>query len=274
MPTLTVTKTYDDGQVLNESDLDAIKSSIETFINSTKLDADNIQVAAIVDDVVAAMDAANANAIAALMTATGADAIGDAMTSAGADLIGASMTATGANAVASTMTSTGADAIGSDMTSTGANAIASARTRETGTTVAAGGVARSASSGTFNTTSTSATDATNLSVTITTTGKPVRIELQQSTSSGGLIALQSLASTTSAIAQLRILRGVTDIGNQFFQFSGITNGIIGYPPGSFSMTDTTVQGSAGTYTYKLQASVNAADQKISITNCNLVAYEL
>lgn len=47
MPTLTVTKTYSDGNVLNESDLDAIKSSIETFVNTTKLDADNIQDSAI-----------------------------------------------------------------------------------------------------------------------------------------------------------------------------------------------------------------------------------
>lgn len=43
MGTLTVTKTYNDGQVLNESDLDNIKNSIETFFNTTKIDGDNIQ---------------------------------------------------------------------------------------------------------------------------------------------------------------------------------------------------------------------------------------
>lgn len=43
MPLLTVTKTYADLQVLNESDLDNIKNSIETFINITKLDEDNLQ---------------------------------------------------------------------------------------------------------------------------------------------------------------------------------------------------------------------------------------
>lgn len=43
MATLTVTKTYDDSQVLTEADLDGIKTSIETFVNSTKLDSDNIQ---------------------------------------------------------------------------------------------------------------------------------------------------------------------------------------------------------------------------------------
>jgi microcystin-dependent protein len=43
MPTLTITKTYQDGNVLSEADLDNIKDSIETFINVTKLDDDNLQ---------------------------------------------------------------------------------------------------------------------------------------------------------------------------------------------------------------------------------------
>lgn len=43
MPTLTVTKSYSDGAVLNASDLDDIITSIETLINTTGLDDDNIQ---------------------------------------------------------------------------------------------------------------------------------------------------------------------------------------------------------------------------------------
>lgn len=43
MPILNINKTYADGSVLNESDLDNIKDSIETFVNTTKLDADNLQ---------------------------------------------------------------------------------------------------------------------------------------------------------------------------------------------------------------------------------------
>ena len=43
MPTLTITKNYDDGTTLTESQLDDIKSSIETFVNTTKLNSDNIQ---------------------------------------------------------------------------------------------------------------------------------------------------------------------------------------------------------------------------------------
>lgn len=43
MPTFTMTKNYDDGSALTEAMLDAMKSSTETFLNTTKLDGDNIQ---------------------------------------------------------------------------------------------------------------------------------------------------------------------------------------------------------------------------------------
>lgn len=43
MPTYSTNKTYADGNVLTEQDLDNIKDSIETFLNVTKLDDDNLQ---------------------------------------------------------------------------------------------------------------------------------------------------------------------------------------------------------------------------------------
>lgn len=43
MATLSVTKTYQDGDLLLETDLDGIKSSIETFVNITGIGDDNIQ---------------------------------------------------------------------------------------------------------------------------------------------------------------------------------------------------------------------------------------
>lgn len=43
MALLTVTKNYQDGDVLLEADLDAMKSSIETFVNVTRLNDDNLQ---------------------------------------------------------------------------------------------------------------------------------------------------------------------------------------------------------------------------------------
>lgn len=43
MPTLTITKSYSDGDVLYEADLDNIKDDIENFLNVTKINDDNIQ---------------------------------------------------------------------------------------------------------------------------------------------------------------------------------------------------------------------------------------
>lgn len=43
MALISVTKTYKDGDVLLEADLDGIKSSIENFVNVTRLNDDNLQ---------------------------------------------------------------------------------------------------------------------------------------------------------------------------------------------------------------------------------------
>lgn len=50
MPTFTMTKNWDDGQTLTENMLDDIKTSVETFLNTTKLDSDNIQTGGISND--------------------------------------------------------------------------------------------------------------------------------------------------------------------------------------------------------------------------------
>lgn len=47
MPTLTITKSYADGDILTEADLDNIRNDVITFLNTTKLDDDNIQDAGI-----------------------------------------------------------------------------------------------------------------------------------------------------------------------------------------------------------------------------------
>ncbi len=43
MPTLSITKTYADGNILTEADLDNIRTSIQTWANTTKLDDTNLQ---------------------------------------------------------------------------------------------------------------------------------------------------------------------------------------------------------------------------------------
>jgi hypothetical protein len=49
MPTLTVTKNYSDNNVLTEAHLDAAFESVETFVNTTKLDSSNLQAAAVTE---------------------------------------------------------------------------------------------------------------------------------------------------------------------------------------------------------------------------------
>lgn len=66
MPTLSITKSYDDGTALTESQLDDFKSSIETFFNTTKIDADNIATSAITTDTI------NAGAVTAVKLASDA----------------------------------------------------------------------------------------------------------------------------------------------------------------------------------------------------------
>lgn len=43
MPTLTLTKSYTNGVLLYEADLDNFKTGMETFLNTTKLDSANVQ---------------------------------------------------------------------------------------------------------------------------------------------------------------------------------------------------------------------------------------
>lgn len=73
MPTLAITKNYSANNVLTAAHLNSLSSSIETFINSTKLDGDNIQISAIANDVGSAMTSTGANAV--LNSATYAGAI-------------------------------------------------------------------------------------------------------------------------------------------------------------------------------------------------------
>lgn len=49
MPTLTITKNWSDGSALTDAHLDTASESIETFVNTTKLDSNNLQSGAVVE---------------------------------------------------------------------------------------------------------------------------------------------------------------------------------------------------------------------------------
>jgi hypothetical protein len=50
MPTLTITKTYSDGPILTKAQLDNFETSLATFLNTTLLDEDNIDIDAIISN--------------------------------------------------------------------------------------------------------------------------------------------------------------------------------------------------------------------------------
>lgn len=135
--------------------------------------------------------------------------------------------------------------------------IAIAQLRPTGTSVGVAGVALSASSGVFSTTSATPVDVTNCSVTLTTTGRPVWVGLTYDGSGNGA----SVSNTTNT-STLVILRGATTV------FNASLNGLVGPAP-----VQTYDFPAAGTYTYKVQISTQAASTG-SVIRCRLLAYEL
>lgn len=157
-----------------------------------------------------------------------------------------------------------ADNIGSAMTSTGSNAISAVRTRATGTTVAAGGIAISASSGSFSSGTASNVNVTNLSVTITTSGRPVRLLITAASNPSGFPGSVIFHNGTGA-SNLEFNRG----GSQITAYS-IGNAVQRIIPSAFEYVDPVA---AGTYTYTVQVTVGTSTT-LQVTDCILIAYEL
>lgn len=123
----------------------------------------------------------------------------------------------------------------------------------------------SASSGSYSTTSTSYGDVTNLTVTITGTGRPIALNLISDPGSAG--GYSASTSGGQARLQLKVLRDSSAVAEEMFeQSAGWT------APASLFWIDHNA--SAATYTYKVQARVSALTSSGSVTNVRLVAWEL
>lgn len=127
-------------------------------------------------------------------------------------------------------------------------------------------------SGSLGTSSTSPVDVTNLSVTITTTGRPVYLLL---ISDGGpsLCTINTTrASGTSAYAIVTLVRDSTTISynESGATIGGATSVSTTAPGSSINFVDVP---SAGTYTYKVQL-YTFASTSVNITACKLAAFEL
>jgi hypothetical protein len=153
--------------------------------------------------------------------------------------------------------------------------------RTTGTTVTERGIAISSSCGTgYSNATTSYTDVTNLSVTITTSGRPVVVMLATDGTANDIagyvgIDKPTATSTNFITGYLKMLRGSTDIGH-FELYLGYvattqTTPTLYVPCGSVLLIDAVA---AGTYTYKLQAKAINTDSRVLVVRSVLVAYEL
>lgn len=133
--------------------------------------------------------------------------------------------------------------------------------RASGTTVVAGGVIKTSSSGSFTASSSSFVNVTNLSGTITTTGRPVMLIVQSDgsgsapfiTPGSGLLDLQFFNNTSSG-----------EVGR--FEFNGADSGEY---PVSFSLLDFPP---AGTYNYLVRAKATGTSGVVAFVR--LVAFEI
>lgn len=145
--------------------------------------------------------------------------------------------------------------------------------RATGSTVAAGGIATSSSSGSFTTGSVTPVAVTNLSVTITTLGRPVRI-CCQSDNSGNAGAIQVTGSGSTIIeAFLEVVRGGTAISKSLVGGpSGASATNFFFAPSAIDLIDIVA---AGTYTYTINVFVGTftGTNTMGVSNLILVAYE-
>lgn len=160
----------------------------------------------------------------------------------------------------------------------GANSVTQAK-------LAAKTVQISTSCGTVQKANTTISDITNLTVNITTTGRPVVLQLQAAdgTTSSSFSLSNSSASFGDPFAEARYWglvmfnRDGTDIGRYILEnVATSTNGGFsrGWPSSSISYIDSP---SAGTYTYKMRWALDAFSDAAAILFCNnvkLVAYEL
>jgi len=134
----------------------------------------------------------------------------------------------------------------------------------------------SSGSGTFSTTSSSFVDVTNLTVTITTTGRPVFLSLGGAATGTipGPSAGCSHGSSDTAICKFAYLRdaspsvGENTVTARALGATAVKNFI---PCSSFSHIDVVA---AGTYTYKFQAAAVGSGSAAEVSECKLTAYEL
>ncbi len=144
----------------------------------------------------------------------------------------------------------------------------------TGSTVAAGGFATSsASSASYSYTGSTVTQGvTGLSVTITTTGRPVFVSLASIGSTQGRVTYLNTNVSGYQAGVLSFVRGASVISVHAVGSTENTGVIYtSYPTGSFNCFDAVA---AGTYTYAVTINITDAANTIFVQDVWLIAYEI
>ncbi len=138
--------------------------------------------------------------------------------------------------------------------------------RGAASTAVLGGIAISTACGIFQTTSTTYTDVTNLTVTLTTAGRPVMLSL---IADGSHAAYWGPASGTAAqYAQFGYHRGASAIGEYLTQSAPNTTLLSVAAPSFVDII------AAGTWTYKVRLQSSNVGATVGMNFYKLVAYEL
>lgn len=230
MPTPTFTTDWADDDPLTEDILDAFSDSIVSFLVTTKLDSDNLQNGAVGEAQLASASVSaskiQSNAV------TSAKIIDDAVTTS--KILDANVTT--AKIAANAITRAKLEAVGQQISS---------------------------SSGVAQVSSTSATAATNLSDTITTSGRPVFLVMQSGDTSNAAAVV--LASSFSGSAFIWYYRDSTPIAKYEFAPTALQ-----YIPITPVFLDVVA---AGTYTYSVKIAGDGTHNMI-LRYYKLVAFEL
>ena len=283
----TYTKTFADAVSLTEAQLNTgyttVKPSLSNMALATTGSSANQVLKSTGNAVAPEFDDIGDILANGVMTAAGANAVLADVTSVSstqANLIGNALnSSTAANNILANVTSvssTQANLILANVTSvssTQANLIAAAATRATGTTVGIGGVATGAIITLFETSSTSFVDIPNTTVTITTSGRPVRIELTPTIGAESFWTSRSETAGVGPTARIAVLRDTSTLceilRDQASGAGDFANTAI--PVSTISTIDFPA---AGTYTYKIRARVGGTFTMCTLTNCRIVVYEL
>jgi hypothetical protein len=279
MATLTVTRSYEDGEVLVRADLDAFLDDIETFINVTKIDDDNIQTSGITGSTKLAASSVTSAKIrnGAITSAKIAD---DAVTR---DKIAANVAGDGLSQNVNGALEVNVDdatiEISSDTVRLKDNGITTAKIQDEAVTkekLEALGQQESSSSGSYSNATASETEV--VSVSLTTVGRPVMLFLVSADTGDTPTACIKLTASGGAFVgcagYIYAYRDSTKIaGTELLGSVTATAPIHAAPPGLMCI-DTPA---AGTYTYAIKARLTGAptsSQTIHLINLKLVAVEL